>query len=263
MTYFADYLNNATSTELAELKAALAAKFPKTTVTNGVPSLTDDASEGYEVNSRWMNSLTGVEYICRDTTENAAVWVRQDNADFFGYQSGRYYHGLLGTMAAGATIGANSLRLHPVTIKERVTISELGTRVTTGESAKNLQLAIYASHATTKLPTGVPLGNTASILTTSAGVVTAAITPVTLEPGLYWMGAIGDVTTAVFQQYGGATNNISLILGGTVTQIAPGNSASIAFLSFAHTFGTFPDLTGQGFAYGQNSAFVGVFFKVQ
>jgi hypothetical protein len=248
----------------AKINAAITAvdALVKNNIAATSPTVNDDSGDGYAVGSRWFNTVAGAMFVCRSAAVGAAVWIRQDMADFFGYQAGKYYHGIIGTMAAGATIAANSVRFHPTIIKERVTISELGTRVTTAESAKNIQLGIYASDPVTKLPTGVPLGTTASLLTTSSGVISGAITPVTLEPGLYWMAAIADVTTAVFQQYGGANNSISLILGAAITQIAPGNSASIAFLSYTHAFGTWPDVTAGGFSYGQNSAFVGVFFRV-
>jgi hypothetical protein len=263
MTYFADYLNSLASTELAEVKAALEAKFPKVNVSTAIPTAANDSSQGYSVNSKWLNTATGIEYICRDVSVGAARWVRQDNADFYGYVSGRYYHGMVSVVAAGAAVTANSIRMHPIIIKERVTISELGVRVTTAEAAKNFQLAIYASDPATKLPTGNALSSTANISSAATGVMTAALgANVTLEPGMYWVGILGDIATAVFQAFGSNNTNAAVILGGTASQVASGTTSSIAHLAVTHTFGTWPDLTAGSFTYGNSSAYAAIFFKV-
>lgn len=40
------------------------------------PGVDDDALAGYAAGSRWLNTLTGVEWVCVDPTEGAAVWQR-------------------------------------------------------------------------------------------------------------------------------------------------------------------------------------------
>ena len=47
---------------------------PKVTVTTTSPSLTDDASKGYQYFSGWYNSTTGELFTCVDPTVGAAVW---------------------------------------------------------------------------------------------------------------------------------------------------------------------------------------------
>lgn len=227
------------------------------------PSVTDDSAANFEVGSKWFNALTGIEYICQDATAGAAVWVRQDNADFFGYVSGSYYHGVNAIVSAGTATGGNSLRLHPIVIKERMSLSELGARATTAESAKSFQLAIYAADPSTKLPTGNPLGATNSMSAGTTGVMTSPIsgTAITLNPGLYWMALNTDSTTAVFQAFGSSSTFIAALLGGTAAQVASGNSSSVAYLAFAQTFGTWPDLSAQTFTRGNSSAYAGVFFR--
>lgn len=44
------------------------------TVTNTGPGVTNDAGQGYQVGSRWLNTATGTEFVCTDTTPGAAVW---------------------------------------------------------------------------------------------------------------------------------------------------------------------------------------------
>lgn len=229
------------------------------------PSPTDDATGNFEIGSKWFNALTGIEYICQDATAGAAIWVRQDNADFFGYISGSYYHGINSLISAGAAIGGNALKLHPIVIKERTTLAELAVRVTTAESAKSFQLAIYATDPATKFPTGNPLGVTGSMSAGTTGAMTSAFTGgnITLNPGMYWMALNTDSTTAIFQAFGSNSTFIAALLGGvTASQVASGTATSIASLSYTQTFGAWPDLTGQAFSRGNSSAYAGIFFKV-
>lgn len=251
----------------AKINAALQAidGLPKNVVVEDNPTSASDASQGYSVNSKWFNPVTGIEYICRDATAGAAAWVRQDNADFFGYVSGNYYHGVNGVVSAGAVAGGGTIRLHPIIIKERCTVSELGARVTTSESGKSFQLAIYAADAASKLPTGNPLGVTSSLSSGSTGAMTAAIVGggVTLNPGIYWVGINGDVATAVFQVYGINTTFLASVIGGTAAQISSGTGSSMPYLTITQAFGTWPDLTGVGFGRGSaSSAYAAIFFKV-
>lgn len=229
-----------------------------------VPGTTDDSAAGFEVGSKWFNQSTGIEYICRDATAGVASWVRQDNSDFFGYISGNYYQGLNTLVSAGAAVVGGQIKFHPIVIKERVTISELAVRVTTAESGKAFQLAIYAADPATKLPSGNGLGATASMSAGTTGAMSAAIVGgnLTLNPGLYWVGINGDTTTAIFQAFGSNSTFIAALIGGTASQVASGTASSVSFLGNTQTFGTWPDLTGQGFSRGNNSGYAGIFFKV-
>ena len=48
----------------------------KTTVSASAdPAVTDDASAGYEVGSRWINIAAQKEFVCLSATIGAAVWV--------------------------------------------------------------------------------------------------------------------------------------------------------------------------------------------
>lgn len=229
-----------------------------------VPGATDDSASGFEVGSKWLNKSTGIEYICRDATAGAASWVRQDNADFFGYISGNYYQGLNTLVSGGAAVVGGQIKFHPIVIKERVTISELAVRVTTAESGKAFQLAIYAADPNSKLPSGNALGATANMSAGTTGAMSAALSGgnLTLNPGLYWMGINGDTTTAVFQAFGSNSTFIAALIGGSASQVASGTASSVSFLGNTQAFGTWPDLTGQTFSRGNNSGYAGIFFKV-
>lgn len=228
------------------------------------PSRTDDSTADFEVGSKWFNRATGIEYICRDAAAGAAVWVRQDNADFFGYVSSNYYHGVNAVLSAGAVFSGGTIRLHPIIIKERMTLSELGARVVTSETGKSFQMAIYASDPVTKLPTGNALGSTSSLSAGSTGVMTAAIQGggITINPGMYWVALNSDTTSAVFQAYGTNSTFVASLLGGTATQVSSGSTSSVPYLTFAQTFGTWADLTGVTFGRGSSSsAYAAVFFR--
>lgn len=250
----------------AKINAGLEAinNLPKSVVATMAPTVADDGDDGFSVNSKWLNSATGIEYICRDATAGAASWVRQDNADFFGYTSGNYYQGINTIVSGGAAVVGGQIKFHPIVIKERVTISELAVRVTTAESGKAFQLAIYAADPATKLPSGNVLGVTGNMSAGTTGAMSAVIVGgnLTLNPGLYWVGINGDTTTAIFQAFGSNSTFIAALIGGTASQVASGTASSVSFLGNTQTFGTWPDLTGQGFSRGNNSGYAGIFFKV-
>ncbi len=44
-------------------------------VTTTSPTVNDDEGEGYAVFSRWINALEGLEFVCVDASEGAAIWV--------------------------------------------------------------------------------------------------------------------------------------------------------------------------------------------
>ena len=45
------------------------------TVTGSVPSVNNSSNLGFDIGSRWVNTLTGEDYVCTDATPGAAVWV--------------------------------------------------------------------------------------------------------------------------------------------------------------------------------------------
>lgn len=49
------------------------------------PVTTDDASAGYSIGSRWINTTLKHAWICLDATASAAVWKQIDNAEFWEF----------------------------------------------------------------------------------------------------------------------------------------------------------------------------------
>lgn len=226
------------------------------------PGVSDDNTAGYSVRSIWINTATGGVFIARAVGTGAAVWMRMAiSADFHGYISGNWYPSVPnGSVSNGAALSANVMRLHPFTIRERVTLSTLGARITT-QAAGNAQFAIYAMSQTTKKATGNALAATGDVSTNiSPNVINGAISGgnVTFEPGEYFFannndsGAGGTVTYS----YLASTNNQGGGLMGSATQsdISSGQATGGYFLSIAQTYSTWPDLTGATFLIGVNTA---------
>lgn len=164
--------------------------------------------------------------------------------------AGRWYMPCPGNVAAGAVLANGSIRLLPFYQGERITISDLGCRITTLAASGNIQLAIYNSVVTTGQP-GTLVCSTGSISTTSAANVSADITgaDVQLAPGLYYMAVNADATagaTVVCQTQLSNTIHTGFLIGATTqNDISPAATSATLGYSFATAFNSWPDLTGQ------------------
>lgn len=227
------------------------------------PSVSDGTSAGFSVGSRMFDATRGVSFVCRDATDGVAKWIRMDNADFFGYRSGRTFHANLNGVIAGAAVGANTARGILWPVKERVTISELGVRVTTAQAGQNIQLAVYASDPSTLMPTGTPIANTANMSVAATGPLMGALgANTTLEPGLYWLFILGDAATAVFTIYV-ANTMMAVTLGGTPAQVMSNAATAMSYVAWNMTAGSWADLTGVApTAYGNSTAYAAITFTV-
>lgn len=59
----------------SESDLGTATKLPKSRLSASTnPDVDDDATEGYEIGSRWINEVTGEEFVCFDNTIGNAVW---------------------------------------------------------------------------------------------------------------------------------------------------------------------------------------------
>lgn len=164
-----------------------------------------------------------------------------------GYVATRWYPTVQGTYAAGTAVSGNSIKLQAFMVTQAITLSNIGARLTTAAAAGNVQLAIYASNATTKYPTGTALCSTASLSTTSTGNITGTCSTSLTAGTLYYSAINADATagsTAIFQIVTVAANQNSWLIGGT-TQNAISSAATNGELVIlvTQTFNTWPDLT--------------------
>lgn len=185
-----------------------------------------------------------------------------DRAPFI---AGRWYNLSASVPSAGAAVPINTIRLYPFLLSRPMTVQAVGLRVTTLGAAGNVQMAVYATSAVTGLPTGNPLITTVSQSTAATGSFSRPpVSGNTLLPaGIYWAATNSNVATTVYQCFsagGGAT--LSYIAGGTsLASITASATTTMNSLSFAQTFGTWPDLTAQTFTESSALTFAMLFFQ--
>lgn len=198
------------------------------------------------------SALTGAEllYAVQSAADKKAtidqIKTYIGNGQAAGYVAGRWYlpQGVT-TCGAGTAQGVNSIRLRLYYIPRQITIDTLGVNISTLGAGGNIQLAIYAHDTATGKPTGTALVSTSSITTASTGVVNAAAS-LQLGPGYYWFASNTDSAAVVVRAEGAATAPSQSMNVGSTTQINVwGSSVLFGGYTFAQTFGTWPDLTGQ------------------
>lgn len=123
------------------------------------PTVSNDSSQGFFVGSKWLNTVTGIEFICQDDTIDAANWIRM--VPEFATQS----EAEAGT---STTKSMSPLRVAQA-IKNwilNVSIGSLGTfldsTITTGDTVETslgkLQGQVNAKQKTIKFGTSAPSG---------------------------------------------------------------------------------------------------------
>lgn len=151
-------------------------------------------------------------------------------------------------IATGQAPGLNSIRLYPFYIHGPVTIDKLGLCVTTLFAGGNVQAAIYAPDPTTLNPTGSALVSTASMSTAATGSVSGDAS-YTFAAGLHWAASNCDNATSAFDANGSTSTWMSRAIGSsTQASCWTTGGGTLSGYTFAQTFGTWPDLTGQTFA---------------
>lgn len=172
--------------------------------------------------------------------------------------SGNWFAPCFGPFSAGAALIANSVRMIKFTVPREITIDGLATYITTLSASGNIQLALYIADATTGDPIGNPVASTGNLSTGSATAVSEALgSDVTLGPSDYWMAVNSDNSVAVCKTLNAGVAQTSFLQGSSTLANAIGNAGNSSLLkTYAHTFGTWPDMTGKTFveSTGANSA---------
>ncbi len=171
-----------------------------------------------------------------------------------GFVVGNWYLVPAATQAAGTSGGfLNTICWQPFMLGADMTVSDLATRINTGTGGANIQLAIYAAHATTHKPTGNVIGATASIVVAAGGAFSAAIaggSKVLTKGTLYYVGintdngAVRANFVAGTPLIGSGTNLVGSATLASVLNVA--GSVNGAYTT-SQTFGTWPDVTGASF----------------
>ena len=110
-----------------------------------------------------------------------------------GYVAGRWYRPFPAATSGSVSPTANQLTALPFVLTKDVTISDLGIRLTTGQSSSHIVLAIYSNNSATHMPDTL-LGQTSALSSTSSGVNLSETlaTPIVLTAGVYWMAILTD-----------------------------------------------------------------------
>lgn len=184
--------------------------------------------------------------------------------DFSGYVANSWYvpAGIEGSTTATGTPGNGTIELFPAVIKQKMTISTLGARITTLSAGGNCQFAIYATNAATGRPTGSALVSTASVSTAATGNVNSAAS-VQLSAGIYWFATNCDNATVAFNVISGAFfSGMSKMFGSTISQSDAFAGQTLTGLSVTQTFGTWPSLTSASFGDVTINIIPTILFKV-
>lgn len=214
---------------------------------SGSPSASNDQTQGYAVGSLWQNSSTGQIWVARSVATSAAVWTALELSDHPGYIVGNWYlQYSIGMLSSASAPGASSIHLYPAYIKERITLSSLGVRVSTLSASGNIQAAIYANNPATMRPTGNALASTASMSTSSLANVNSSVS-VQLEPGLYWWATNCDNGTAIFTSISSGNYAIGGLIGSATQGNILFNGSALTGVTVSQTFGTWPSLTAATF----------------
>jgi len=165
-----------------------------------------------------------------------------------GYVAGRWYWPFGATAQANLSVvvGNANLRLALVLVPQRITVSDLFTRIGTASAGGNIQLGVYAQDASTKYATGAVLASTGNISTTTATVVSATLGASTqLAPGWYWVGAMADNgTVGVTGTATGIVRGAAMIGSTTLGNVSSAMVVNAIAAQYSVTFGTWPNLTG-------------------
>jgi hypothetical protein len=161
---------------------------------------------------------------------------------------------------------ANLIRFAPFTVLRRMTVSQLGIRVTAGSPGGSVRLGVYGHNATTGRPTGAPLASTPNVSIASAVSISSTIneTPPTLEPNtIYWAASLfsASCTIVAFRL---ELPLVSCLVGATtLDRIVPSGTAKSFLVSANQTFGELPDVTSASFAETpSNATMPAVFIRV-
>jgi len=161
-----------------------------------------------------------------------------------GFISGNWYMPFgIANVVAGAALAQGSIRFVPFILPAPMTVKALAVRITTAGTS-NLQLALYASSG--GRPSGNALAATSSIANTSTGLQSASVTPAALTPGLAWMAVNCNDSACVTLTSGLNNPQMSALVGSATLGDINGSGANTGlFLTFAQSFGTWPNMTGQ------------------
>ena len=205
------------------------------------PSGSNDNTQDYGTGSRWINTTTGLEYVCVSAATGSAVWTQTPcsqpawvHTQFYGVPRGV-------TPAALLTL-ASTLYAYPVVIPNQVTLSSLAISVTTGQTGGAAHVGLYADTGS-GYPGSLIVDSGVLAATTTAVVSKTSLTNV-LAPGVYWAASI-FTATGTYPSVAGSTvaygNELANMLGFDTAAHALATSGEAGGgITVAGTYGALP-----------------------
>lgn len=169
-----------------------------------------------------------------------------------GFVAARWYMVPCSRTGTGTAIGANTIKLYPWLVSQRITISDLGVRISTLSASGHIRLAIYASNASTKRPTGTGLGSVV-VATDATGTISTTLgANISLTPGLYYFAAQADNATVACQsvdaQAVSPCGHAAMIGSALLADVSASATQNTSGYTFAATYASgLPDLTSATF----------------
>lgn len=164
-----------------------------------------------------------------------------------GIIAGKYLAAMpYATLNAGAAPGTANMYICPIVIRKTATLSAIATYVTTAHAANTFGLAVYAHNYTTGQPTGTPIAQTATTLSTATATAVDGplVANVQLNPGIYWVAFQTTSASAVWQCPGSTSGVFLSYFGdGTLSNVVSGAQAVTVGYQIANTYASWPDLT--------------------
>jgi hypothetical protein len=155
------------SSNLGDINADLAFKNNYAAVTD--PGVGDDADEGYQVGSAWVNTATSTAWVCADATVGAAVW--------------------LATGQVGTTQGAPTA----VTVSGTLTAAQLLAGIITiaqGAAAASAQQLPTGTALQAALPADFAVNDSFDVSVINASIVDAEDATITTNTGMSLVGSM-------------------------------------------------------------------------
>lgn len=150
----------------------------------------------------------------------------------------------------GATVGASTVKLTPVQIKQSCHVGAIAVDIKTLSAGDNVQFALYASDVVTGLPTGSPLATTGNVSTAATGRVSGTFSSsASVTPGFYWIAVQASSAVPLLQVFlpGGPSLFASEVGTSSLATLWNGSGFVATGVSTPGTFNSWASLTSATF----------------
>jgi len=216
----------------------------KSTFSNTVaPGVSNDNTQDFGVGSHWLNTTTGIEYVCVSAATGAAVWQSLGTTPTGNpWQVGNFYGIPLGVTPVSLLTITATLYAYPILIPNTVTVKSLNLSVITGQTGGAAHIGLYADNGN-GYP-GALIQDSGALAATATAVVTKGSLTTAIPAGLYWGASIFTASSTMPSVAGSTvayTNELTHQLGSdTAAHLLATSAETSNGLSVAGTYGALP-----------------------